>query len=93
VTPQDHASNFEKLERLLPDSAKALQHPWQTPDKLNGWTGVRCTSINRMPIAQALHSDKRSAWYALTALGSRGLTLAMACAERLALEMDQRLMD
>jgi hypothetical protein len=29
----------------------------------------------------------------LTAMGSRGLTVAMVCAERLALEMDQRLMD
>jgi len=36
---------------------------------------------------------KLPAWYVLTALGSRGLTLAMGCAERLASEMDQRLMD
>ena len=45
---------------------------------------VRCTSVNRMPVARALDSVKLPAWYVLTALGSRGLTLAMECAEQLA---------
>ena len=88
VTAQDHATNFEKLEQLLPQAAQALQHQWQTPDQLQGWSGVRCTSFNRMPLAKALDPSKLPGWYALTALGSRGLTLAMECAQRLALEVD-----
>lgn len=90
VTVQDHAENFLKLQQLLPQAAHALQNQWQTPNQLKAWSGVRCTSVNRMPIATALDPVKLPTWYVLTALGSRGLTLAMACAERLALEIDLR---
>jgi len=84
VTAQDHDSNAEKLEQLLPQAAQALRSQWQTPDSLGGWAGVRCTSVNRVPIARALDAVKLPDWYVLTALGSRGLTLAMQCAEQLA---------
>jgi len=88
VTVQDHAENFLKLQQLLPQAAQALQSQWQTPDSVSGWSGVRCTSVNRMPIARALDPVKLPAWYVLTALGSRGLTLAMGCAEQLAVQID-----
>ena len=88
VTALDHASNFEKLEQLLPQAALALRRQWQTPDSLGGWAGVRCTSVNRMPIARALDSVNLPDWYVLTALGSRGLTLAMQCAEQLAQQIN-----
>ena len=93
VTPQDHAENLAKLQQLLPRAAQELNAQWQTPDQLQGWSGVRCTSVNRMPVARALQAQHLSSWYVLTAMGSRGLTVAMVCAERLAFEMDQRLMD
>ena len=93
VTPQDHAENLAKLQQLLPRAAEELNAQWQAPDQLQGWSGVRCTSVNRMPVYRALDPAKLPSWYVLTAMGSRGLTLAMVCAERLALEMDQRLMD
>jgi len=89
VTKQDHAENFHKLQQLLPQAAQALQTQWQTPDSVSGWSGVRCTSVTRMPIARALDPVKLPAWYVLTALGSRGLTLAMACAEQLAVQIDR----
>jgi glycine/D-amino acid oxidase-like deaminating enzyme len=41
-----------------------------------------------MPVARALQAQHLPSWYVLTAMGSRGLTVAMACAERLAFEMD-----
>jgi tRNA 5-methylaminomethyl-2-thiouridine biosynthesis bifunctional protein len=88
VTALDHASNFEKLEQLLPQAAQALRRQWQTPNQLQSWAGVRCTSVNRMPIARALDPVKLPAWYVLTALGSRGLTLAMQCAEQLAQQIN-----
>ena len=93
VTALDHASNAEKLEQLLPQAALALRRQWQTPDNIRGWAGVRCTSVNRMPVARALDTVNLPDWYVLTALGSRGLTLAMECAQRLALQIDQRLID
>jgi tRNA 5-methylaminomethyl-2-thiouridine biosynthesis bifunctional protein len=88
VTAQDHAENFHKLQQLLPQAAQALQSQWQTPNQLQGWSGVRCTSVNRMPIARTLDPVKLPTWYVLTALGSRGLTLAMAYAEQLAVQID-----
>jgi tRNA 5-methylaminomethyl-2-thiouridine biosynthesis bifunctional protein len=88
VTVQDHAENFLKLQQLLPQAAQALQSQWQTPNQLQGWSGVRCTSVNRMPVARALDTVKLPAWYVLTALGSRGLTLAMQCAEQLAKQIN-----
>jgi tRNA 5-methylaminomethyl-2-thiouridine biosynthesis bifunctional protein len=87
VTPQDHAENLAKLQQLLPQAAQALQGQWQTPNQLQGWSGVRCTSVNRMPVARALQAQHLPGWYVLTAMGSRGLTLAMVCAERLALDI------
>jgi tRNA 5-methylaminomethyl-2-thiouridine biosynthesis bifunctional protein len=84
VTPQDHAENLTKLQQLLPQAAQALQSQWQTPDSVSGWSGVRCTSVNRMPVARALQAQHLPSWYVLTAMGSRGLTVAMVCAERLA---------
>jgi tRNA 5-methylaminomethyl-2-thiouridine biosynthesis bifunctional protein len=88
VSAQDHAENFDKLQQLLPHAAQELKAQWQTPDQLQGWSGVRCTSVNRMPVFRTLDPVKQPAWYVLTALGSRGLTLAMVCAERLASEID-----
>ena len=88
VTAQDHAENLHKLQQLLPQAAQALQSQWQTPNQLQGWSGVRCTSVNRMPIARTLDPVKLPTWYVLTALGSRGLTLAMGCAEQLAVQID-----
>ncbi len=88
VTPQDHAENYAKFQQLLPQAARQLEAQWRTPDSLRGWSGVRCTSVNRMPVCRALNPAKLPSWYVLTALGSRGLTLAMVCAERLALEIE-----
>jgi len=87
VTPQDHAENLTKLQLLLPRAAEELKAQWQTPEQLQGWSGVRCTSVNRMPVARALQAQHLPGWYVLTAMGSRGLTLAMVCAERLALDI------
>lgn len=84
VTPQDHAENLAKLQQLLPRAAQELKAQWKIPEQLQGWSGVRCTSVNRMPIARALDTVNLPDWYVLTALGSRGLTLAMECAEQLA---------
>jgi len=84
ITPEDHLANFQKLQQLLPVAARQLEAQWQTPDQLHGWSGVRCTSVNRMPVARALDTVNLPDWYVLTALGSRGLTLAMECAEQLA---------
>ena len=82
-----------------------------TEGRLLGWAGVRCASLDRLPLCgalpdpAALEAEKarpdRRRWrpgpadtprlpglFTLCALGSRGLTLAAWCAQRLAEQMD-----
>ena len=77
-----------------------------TTGELRGWAGVRCASLDRLPLAGTLpdvsaieallgrppfHRRKPrldelprvAGLFTLCALGSRGLTLASLCAERL----------
>jgi tRNA 5-methylaminomethyl-2-thiouridine biosynthesis bifunctional protein len=110
VTEDAHARNAESLRLILSthEAASALgDAPWQ------GWAGVRCASLDRLPMAGAVpdvaalqaHMARPGAHrtrlglsqvprltgvYALTALGSRGLTLAHWCAQQLALQMDDQ---
>ena len=112
VTEDAHARNAKSLRLLLSaheaGPAPALDDaPWQ------GWAGVRCASLDRLPIAGAVPDvaallaqvnqlgahrtrldlsqvPRLPGVYALTALGSRGLTLAHWCAQQLALQMDNQ---
>lgn len=83
-----HATNYAKLATLLPGSAPALA-PWFTPSHPHcqpTWGQVRCASHDRLPIAGPVHSDAPELW-ALTALGARGLTLSVLCAELIAAQL------
>jgi len=112
VTDDAHARNAESLRLLLLANQAAPatplnDAPWQ------GWAGVRCASLDRLPIAGAVPDvaallaqvnqlgahrtrldlsqvPRLPGVYALTALGSRGLTLAHWCAQQLALQMDNQ---
>ncbi|WP_342130775.1 FAD-dependent oxidoreductase [Hydrogenophaga sp. OTU3427] len=106
VTEADHARNALSLAHLNP-AAAARMHRQQASGALLGWAGVRCASLDRLPLVGDLpdvarlatllgqppfHRRKPAAHelprlpglYVLTALGSRGLTLASLCAEHLA---------
>ena len=109
VTDDAHARNAQSLRLILStdEATPALgDAPWQ------GWAGVRCASLDRLPMAGAVPDvaawqahmarpgahrtrlglsqvPRLSGVYALTALGSRGLTLAHWCATHLAQTMDQ----
>lgn len=73
---QDHAHNLERLAQLLPATAAAV-----TGTHLQAWAGVRCVSPDRLPLAGPLAAP---GLWTLTALGARGLTLALLAAELLA---------
>ena len=80
-----HGSNLAKLRQLLPQTAMELQ-PWFTLGDArcqNTWAQVRCTSHDRLPIAGTL-SPEMPGLAVMTAMGSRGLTLSILCAEMLA---------
>ena len=79
----DHQSNYGKLQALLPETAKALGPPFAR-SQVQSFTAVRCTAPDRLPVVGALDAiDLRGLWLS-TAMGARGLSLALLCAELLA---------
>ncbi|WP_370682013.1 FAD-dependent 5-carboxymethylaminomethyl-2-thiouridine(34) oxidoreductase MnmC [Comamonas sp. GB3 AK4-5] len=83
-----HAVNHGKLSTLLPASGAAMA-PWFDPQDARcqpTWGRVRVASHDRLPIAGPVLDAQGQACpglWALTALGARGLTLSVLCAELL----------
>ena len=82
LAPQaaDADANRERLERLHPGAAAALAPAFEHGEA-ETWVGVRCASGDRRPLVGPL--DEAGLW-TCTALGSRGLSFAVLCAELLA---------
>jgi tRNA 5-methylaminomethyl-2-thiouridine biosynthesis bifunctional protein len=78
----DHRANLERLRVLCP-AAAALLAPQFEAGTVQAWTGVRCTSSDRRPLVGWLEPGLGVS----TAMGSRGLTFAMLCAELLAAQL------
>lgn len=77
---QDHVANLERLKSLLPRTARQLQAEFSS-DRVQAWVGVRCASPDRLPL---LGPTRRPGLWVCTAMGSRGLTMAVLCGELLA---------
>ncbi|UXC19510.1 FAD-dependent 5-carboxymethylaminomethyl-2-thiouridine(34) oxidoreductase MnmC [Comamonas squillarum] len=87
-----HAGNGAKLQTLLPEGHRPDAQAFA---RAQHWAQLRCASTDRLPLVgpllptqalQALHTlpeGLASPWVA-TAMGSRGLTWALLCAELLA---------
>lgn len=88
---QARQTNADKLQQLLPALAQHLTTAappnttaaWQMTQT---WAGVRCTSHDRLPLVGAIAPAMPGLWVC-TAMGARGLTLAMLCAEILAAQL------
>jgi tRNA 5-methylaminomethyl-2-thiouridine biosynthesis bifunctional protein len=78
-----HDLNLDKLRRLLPTAAQRLA-PAFAPGQARGWGNTRCVSADRLPLVGPLDDDGQPTLWLSTALGSRGLSFAMLCAELLA---------
>ncbi|MGN1056592.1 MAG: FAD-dependent 5-carboxymethylaminomethyl-2-thiouridine(34) oxidoreductase MnmC, partial [Comamonas sp.] len=85
-----HAVNLDKLRHLLPATAAVLA-PYFDPHDASSqptWAQVRLASHDRLPIAGPLgDSQSQPPLWALTALGARGLTLSILCAELIAAKL------
>jgi tRNA 5-methylaminomethyl-2-thiouridine biosynthesis bifunctional protein len=66
---------------LLPDTAEGLQSVFE--HSVRGWAGVRCSVPDRLPVVGPVDQAPAGLWIN-TAMGSRGLTLAVLCGELLA---------
>lgn len=83
----DHAENLTRLQALEPDTAAALAPLFASVGtdvpRVHGWSGVRCGVHDRLPMTGRVpHAPE--GLYMNTAMGSRGLTLALLCGEVLA---------
>lgn len=81
-----HQANLDKLKNLLPMTAQALL-PIFKEGSIQLWSGIRCVSQDRMPLVGALESGDAPSLWISTAMGSRGLSFAVLCAELLAAQM------
>ena len=86
---QDQDTNMRQLAGLLPQVASHWpatansSAPLDTSAMdLRNWAGVRCTTHDRLPVVGPLL--EAPGVHVLTALGSRGITLGLLCADVLA---------
>ncbi|HXD39612.1 MAG TPA: FAD-dependent 5-carboxymethylaminomethyl-2-thiouridine(34) oxidoreductase MnmC [Ramlibacter sp.] len=75
----DHQENLTRLGSLLPAVEQQLIADFSSR-AVKAWTGVRCASADRRPLLGELEPGL---WVS-TAMGSRGMTFAVLCAELLA---------
>ena len=75
----DHLLNLERLSTLLPGVARQLELAFSN-GSVKAWTGIRCASSDRRPLL----GEVSPGLWVTTAMGSRGLTFAVLCAELLA---------
>ncbi len=78
-----HAANLSRLARLLPDLAAPLA-TMVAASEVQAWRGSRCVSVDRLPLLGPLTADTDQGLWLCAAMGSRGLSLAVLCAELLA---------
>jgi tRNA 5-methylaminomethyl-2-thiouridine biosynthesis bifunctional protein len=89
----DHQENLTRLGSFLPRIEQQLVAVFSSR-AVKAWTGVRCASTDRRPLVGELEPGL---WVS-TAMGSRGMTFSVLCAELLAarlhgepLPLDRRL--
>ncbi len=80
---EHHRTNLDKLSTLLPAAAQRLA-PSFAPGAARGWGGTRCVSADRLPLVGPMEGGLQPTLWISAAMGSRGLSFAMLCAELLA---------
>jgi tRNA 5-methylaminomethyl-2-thiouridine biosynthesis bifunctional protein len=78
---KDIDKNFEKLAALMPELDRA--ELTKLRKEAHSWVGVRVAQKNRQPLMVQPDSIKHPNLWVCTGLGSRGLSLAMLCANNL----------
>lgn len=79
----NHHSNWQHLQRLLPELAAALQHRFASGE-LKQWKNTRCVTTDRLPAVGPLEASEQPGLWICAGLGSRGLSFSVLCAELLA---------
>lgn len=77
-----HAANAQRLQALLPAKAPALAPAFAATPHL--WAGVRLAALDRLPLVGPVDPLHQPGLWTCTAMGARGITLALLCSELLA---------
>jgi len=90
----NQAANLDHLRDLLPEAARQLRAQFDAG--VHSWSQIRCAAPDRLPLVGPI-GPVPGLW-ACTAMGSRGISLSLLCAELLAarlmgepLPLEQRL--
>jgi len=81
-----HAANLVRLASMLPATGAALSEQWDNA-QVQGWSGTRCVTHDRLPLVGALNPDQNNNLWCSIGMGARGLTFAPVCAELLVAQM------
>jgi tRNA 5-methylaminomethyl-2-thiouridine biosynthesis bifunctional protein len=82
----NHAINLAHLRQLLPDVAHRLC-PAFASGQVKAWKGVRCVTVDRLPVVGPLQVNGQAGLWICAGMGSRGLSFSALCAELLAARM------
>lgn len=80
---KNHASNFGRLHRLLPELGRVLAQQFAS-GPINAWKGTRCVTSDRLPMVGPLYQADNPTLWICAGMGSRGLSFSVLCAELLA---------
>jgi tRNA 5-methylaminomethyl-2-thiouridine biosynthesis bifunctional protein len=86
IRAHDQQANLERLRLLLPEVAACLAPSFED-GSVQAWAGVRCASPDRLPLVGPIDAALLPGLWVNTAMGSRGLTFALMCAELLATQL------
>ena len=83
IAPQ-LAPAFHQGSLAPPTAASEPEGGPEAPPALKTWAAVRCTAPDRLPIVGPVDATDLPGLWVNTAMGARGLTLALLCGELLA---------
>jgi tRNA 5-methylaminomethyl-2-thiouridine biosynthesis bifunctional protein len=81
-----HQTNRDKLQTLLPAAGRALAPAFEA-GTVQAWGSTRCVSADRLPLVGAIDAGDTPSLWLSAAMGSRGLSFSMLCAELLAAQL------
>lgn len=82
----NHLRNLAHLQQLDPTLANGLASAFQD-GTAQAWKGTRCVSTDRLPLIGPLDDGDSASLWLCAAMGSRGLSFSVLCAQILAARM------
>ena len=79
----NHEANFDRLHKLTPPLADVLKTQFEA-GPIQAWKSTRFVTADRLPLVGPLTNMENSGLWICAAMGSRGMSFSVLCAEWLA---------